>query len=98
MRSDSAAMRREPEQRGTLHVCCSKGHSRRDRSCTPRRAESGQLEGTAGDQECDEAWGANREEQTQSVVAGAPGFVGPRGEESGGRPRFKRFERGSAVI
>lgn len=22
----------------------------------------------------------------------------PRGEESGGRPRFKRFERGSAAI
>lgn len=80
-------------------MCCSKGHSRRrDRSCAPWRAESGQLGGTVGDLECDEAWGANREEQIQSVVAGAMGSAGPHCEESGGRPRFKMFERRSAAI
>lgn len=79
-------------------MCCSKGHfRRRDRSRTSWRAESGPLGGTVGDREWMRAEG-RRERSRHCMWWQAPGFAGPRGEESGGRPRFKRFERGSAAI
>lgn len=79
-------------------MCCGKGHSKsRDRSCTLWRAESGQLGGTVGDREWMRTEG-QAERSRHCVWWQAPGFTGPRGEESGGRPRFKRFEHGSAAI